>query len=53
MTEFRVLYSPRKVNNMNVLFEKEMKPILEYVKIKYGDNFIKLYENGDTQSSDI
>ena len=28
-----------------VLYEEEMKPILEYVKSKYGNDFIKLYED--------
>jgi hypothetical protein len=28
-----------------VFYKKEMKPILEYVKTKYGNDFIKLYED--------
>jgi len=45
-------YPNKKTNNkitqfphkLNVLFEKDMSPFLEYVKLKYGNDFIKLYE---------
>jgi hypothetical protein len=30
--------------DVKVLYEKDLKPILEYVKNKYGKNFISLYE---------
>ena len=29
---------------LHTYYSTEMKPILEYVKLKYGDDFIKLYE---------
>ena len=31
-------------NNLVILYEKEMKPYLNYVIDKYGKDFIKLYE---------
>jgi hypothetical protein len=30
--------------DINVLYEKDLQPILEYVKTKYGNNFLHLYE---------
>jgi hypothetical protein len=30
--------------DVKVLYEKDLKPVLEYVKTKYGKNFISLYE---------
>jgi hypothetical protein len=30
--------------DVNILYEKDLKPVLEYVKSKYGKNFINLYE---------
>ena len=32
---------------LNVLFENEMKPILDYVVLKYGKDYDRLYENGE------
>lgn len=32
---------------LNVLYENEMKPILDYVIKKYGKNYIKLYQHGE------
>lgn len=36
---------PRK---LTVLYEKDMTPILEYVRSKYGKNFVQLYEESKT-----
>lgn len=40
-----------KINQFNgnlfVLYYKDVKPYLEYVISKYGNDFIKLYENGE------
>jgi len=33
------------VPNLKILFEKDIKKELDYVKSKYGNDFIKLYEN--------
>lgn len=33
-------------SDVTVLYEKEMKPILDYVKHNYGNGFIRLYEKG-------
>ena len=33
---------------ITVLYKKEIQPILEYVKKKYGNNFINLYEKDNT-----
>lgn len=30
--------------DVQVLYEEDLKPMLEYVKIKYGKDFVKLYE---------
>ena len=30
--------------DVKVLYEKDLEPVLEYVKIKYGKDFISLYE---------
>jgi len=32
--------------DVEVLYEKELRPILDYVKDKYGKDFINLYESG-------
>jgi hypothetical protein len=36
----KLKYNP----DIKVLYEKELEPILEYVKLKYGKDFISLYE---------
>lgn len=33
--------------NLVVLFEKDMRPYLDYTILKYGKDFIRLYENGE------
>jgi hypothetical protein len=34
----------RSVKNLKILYKKDLKEIFEYVKIKYGKNWINLYE---------
>lgn len=44
-TKEKIKINHFKLNNkLLLLFENNMIPILEYVKLKYGDNFINLYE---------
>jgi hypothetical protein len=38
--EAKLQYNP----HVNVLYEQEMKPILEYVVLMYGKDYIRLYE---------